>query len=116
MRLNFETGLDRYYGLLEYGVSEGIIKKEGRKFVMPDGNKYFKQDIENNPKEIFTMPILEELDKAIGSRFSYGSTKAPDNIFSLKTGDSEEEPCFKDDEELENFLENIGDNVNKDLE
>jgi len=71
--LNFDTGLNRYYGLVEFAISEGIFKKLGTRLELPDGTKVFEKRLYAQGEKFFTKEILDAIDVAVGKRFRYGS-------------------------------------------
>lgn len=75
VRLSYETGLDRYSGLLEMGVEAGMIEKGtvGR-YTFPDKQTATENKINETPEKFFTPAFLKELDeKYVRPTFSYGS-------------------------------------------
>jgi RecA/RadA recombinase len=72
VRLNYDSGLDPYYGLVEIAVNAGIFKKNSTRIELPDGSKVFEKTIYDNPEKYFTKDILDKLDKAVYNEFSYG--------------------------------------------
>jgi len=74
--LRYDTGLDRYYGLIELAVAHEIFKKVSNKIELPDGNKHYASHIIKNAEKIFTKDILDKIDKACGVEFKYGTTQA----------------------------------------
>lgn len=72
VRLNYDTGLDPYYGLVEIAVDAGIFKKNSTRIELPDGSKVFEKTIYDNPEKYFTKDILDQIDKAVYNEFSYG--------------------------------------------
>lgn len=70
--INFSKGLDRYYGLLEVGISCGLIQEKGYRFLFPNGELGFKKDIRNDPQRFFTHDLLLDLDKILGAKFKFG--------------------------------------------
>jgi len=74
-RLFYESGLDRYYGLIDLGALGGLFKKSGNKWQWPDGSIEFEKVIYDNPAKYFTSDILLELDTIAKDVFSYGSSK-----------------------------------------
>jgi hypothetical protein len=72
LRLNYETGLDPYYGLVDIAVNSGVFKKNSTRIELPDGSKVFEKTIYENPEKYFTKDVLEQLDKAVYNEFSYG--------------------------------------------
>jgi RecA/RadA recombinase len=72
LRLNYETGLDPYYGLVDIAVNSGVFKKNSTRIELPDGSKVFEKTIYENPEKYFTKDVLEQLNKAVYNEFSYG--------------------------------------------
>ena len=72
VRLMYERGLDRYYGLLELALKYDIFKSVSTRIELPDGTKTFGKTINNNPEKFFTPDIMEQLDEVAGKEFKYG--------------------------------------------
>ena len=70
--LSYTGGLDRYYGLLEFGEKHGIFKKSGNRYEMGESKLYGKQ-ILKDPQKYFTEDVLKQLDEACKTEFSYGT-------------------------------------------
>ena len=73
VRLNYNTGLDQYYGLLDLALQYNIFKKNSTRIELPDGSKVFEKNINDNPEKYFTPDILKLLDEAAAKEFKYGS-------------------------------------------
>jgi len=71
--LNFDSGLNRYYGLVDLAVEYGIFKKLSTRIQLPDGTKIFEKRINKDPEKYYTDEILEAIDEAAGKEFRYGS-------------------------------------------
>ena len=71
--LSYTGGLDRYYGLLEFGEKHGIFKKSGNRYEMGESKLYGKQ-ILKDPEKYFTEEVLKQLDEAATKEYSYGSS------------------------------------------
>ena len=71
--LRYDTGLNRYYGLVDLAVDHGIFKKVSTRIEMPDGTKVFSKAIYKNPEKYFTKDILDQLDVICQKEFTYGS-------------------------------------------
>ena len=69
--LSYSDGLDRYYGLLEFGEKHGIFKKVGNRYEMGEAKLYAKV-ILGDPTKYFTKEVLDQLDQAAQKEFSYG--------------------------------------------
>ena len=72
VRLTYDKGLDRYYGLLELAEKYEIFKKVSTRFELPDGSKQFGKTILNDPETYFTKDIMHQLDLAAETEFKYG--------------------------------------------
>lgn len=72
MKLNYITGLDKYYGLLDLAEKHGIIKKVSTRYEMPDGTKVFAKTINEDPEKYFTPELLDQIDEAARQEFLYG--------------------------------------------
>ncbi len=74
--LNYRTGLDPYYGLLDLAVKFDIFKKVSTKIELPGGSTEFASRIEADPTKYFTDEILDKIDGACKDEFLYGKTNA----------------------------------------
>jgi len=70
--LSYKGGLDRYYGLLEFGEKHGIFKKAGNRYEIGESKLYGKQ-ILKDPEKYFTEDVLKKIDEAAIQEFSYGT-------------------------------------------
>jgi RecA/RadA recombinase len=73
VRLTYDKGLDRYYGLLELAEKYEIFKKVSTRFELPDGSKQFGKTILSEPEKYFTGDIMHKLDLAAETEFKYGA-------------------------------------------
>lgn len=71
--LDFNTGLDRYYGLTELALKHGLFKNVSTRIELPDGSKQYGKTIRENPEKFFTDDILQKLDEIAKAEFKYGS-------------------------------------------
>ena len=72
VRINFEKGLDKYYGLLELAIKYGIFKQVSTRIELPDGTKQYGKTILTEPEKYFTKDILSQLDEVAQKEFKYG--------------------------------------------
>ena len=70
--LNYQEGLDKYYGLLTLAEKYGIVKKVSNKYEFPDGTKAFESQIKKNPEKFFTDTILTMIEEGCQADFLYG--------------------------------------------
>ena len=73
VRLMYERGLDRYYGLLELALKAGIFKSISTRIELPDGTKTFGKTINNQPEKFFTEDVMRQLDEFAQKEFKYGN-------------------------------------------
>ncbi len=74
VRLTYDRGLDRYYGLLELAEKYDIIKKVSTRYELPDGSKQFGKTIMNDPETYFTAEILAQLEECASKEFKYAGS------------------------------------------
>ena len=73
VRLRYETGLDKYYGLLDLATKHGIFKQVSTRIELPDGSKQYAKSIYADPEKYFTDDILKQIDEAATKEYSYGN-------------------------------------------
>jgi RecA/RadA recombinase len=79
VRLNYETGLDRYYGLLDLALASEIFKKSSTRVELPNGKTEFAKTINNNPEKFFTEEVMERLEVVVRDYFKYGNETRTDD-------------------------------------
>ena len=84
VRLTYDKGLDRYYGLLDLALASGIFEKASTRVKLPNGKTEFGKTINNNPEKYFTEDVMERLETVVQSHFKYG------NKNENRTDDTEE--------------------------
>ena len=74
VKLSYDTGLDRHFGLLDLALVGGLVKKtpSGKKYIMPNGKEYFESAVYKDPTKHFTDEFLQQIDEVAQSIFSYG--------------------------------------------
>ena len=73
VRLTYNKGLDRYYGLLELAEKHGVFKRVSNRFELSDGSKQYGKTIMNEPKKYFTEEVMKKLEEAANKEFRYGN-------------------------------------------
>jgi|TARA_R110001592_G_scaffold49977_1_gene155105 RecA/RadA recombinase len=73
VRLSYDKGLDKYYGLLELAIKYGIFKQVSTRIELPNGKTQFGKTIINSPEEYFTEEVMKQLDDAAEKEFKYGN-------------------------------------------
>ena len=72
VRLTYDKGLDRHYGLLELAEKYGIFKKLATRYELPNGMKQYGKSILREPEKYFTEEIMQQLETAAEKEFKYG--------------------------------------------
>lgn len=72
VRLSYDKGLDKYYGLLDLAERYNIIKKVSTRYELPDGTKLYGKEILGNPQKYFDDAMLSMLEECAKREFSYG--------------------------------------------
>jgi len=72
IKLSFDKGLDRYYGLLDIAEKYDIIKKVSTRYELPDGSKVFGKFINENPEKVYTTELLDKINSVAKKEYMYG--------------------------------------------
>ena len=72
VRLTYDRGLDKYYGLVDLALKYGIFKSVSTRIELPDGTKQYAKTINNDPTKFFTEDIMKQLDDCADKEFRYG--------------------------------------------
>ena len=73
VRLTYDKGLDKYYGLLDLALKYGIFKNVSTRIELPDGTKQYGKTINNDPEKYFTEDVMKQLEDAVKKEFMYGN-------------------------------------------
>ena len=72
VRLTYDKGLDRHYGLIDLAVKYDIFKSVSTRIELPDGSKQYGKTIMNDPEKYFTEDVMKQLEEAVEKEFKYG--------------------------------------------
>ena len=72
VRLTYNKGLDKYYGLLDLALKYNMFKQVSTRIELPDGTKQYAKTINNDPEKYFTKDIMDLLDEAASKEYKYG--------------------------------------------
>ena len=72
VRLSYDKGLDRHYGLIDLAVKYDIFKSVSTRIELPDGSKQYGKTIMNDPEKYITEDVMKQLEEAVGKEFKYG--------------------------------------------
>ena len=73
VRLTYDKGLDKHYGLLDLAIKYNIFKAVSTRIELPDGTKQYAKTINNEPDKFYTKSILNQIDKGAKKEFLYGA-------------------------------------------
>ena len=71
VKLGYQSGIDRYYGLLEFGEKHGVFKRTGNRYEI-DGKQLYGKSIYSEPEKYFDESIMKQLEEAAKKEFLYG--------------------------------------------
>ena len=77
VKITYDKGLDRYYGLLDIAEKYNIIKKVSTRYELPDGTKVFGKSINDQPEKYWTKELLDMIDEVCKKEFLYGQFEQP---------------------------------------
>jgi len=60
--IDFTTGLNKYYGLLNYSIEKGLVKKDGNSRVFPTGEVLKIKEIRPRQEELFNDDLLKKIN------------------------------------------------------
>jgi len=85
MYLSFESGLNKYYGLLELAVGFGVIQQTGSTYQLPDGTKLGYYSKWKNDHGLWDKTIIPGIEEKIKVEWKYGNNagkedKIPDEV------------------------------------
>lgn len=69
--LRYDTGLDRYYGMVDAAIEAGVWNKSANRVDTPQGKVYPKA-IYKDPEKYFTEEVMMVIDQWAKNEFSYG--------------------------------------------
>ena len=72
VKITYDKGLDRHYGLLDIAEKYNIIKKISTRYELPDGSKVFGKAINDNPEKYWSKELLNMIDTVCKKEFMYG--------------------------------------------
>lgn len=76
--LDHQTGIHKYYGVLDFMESQGKVKRISKKVELPGGASAFESVVYKNPEKYFTKEVLDAAEEAASGEFLYGSAKQPE--------------------------------------
>jgi RecA/RadA recombinase len=79
VQLNYDKGLNKYYGMVDIALNCGIFKKVSTKIELPDGKTVFEKHLVEDPDKYFTKEVMVALEAAVGKQFKYGQPSAEGN-------------------------------------
>lgn len=85
--LDYQTGMDRYYGLFEIAKKLGVAEKCGNGFKFADSKQFHMKDIQENPEQFYTDAVLAAIEEKVATAFRYGQGVP----MSLSADDEDEE-------------------------
>ena len=86
VRLTYDKGLDKHYGLLDLALKYGIFKQTSTRIELPNGTTQFGKTINNNPEKYFTEDVLEQLNECAKKEFKYGKEEIQE-VVDEETGE-----------------------------
>jgi RecA/RadA recombinase len=76
-KLDYATGMDRYYGLIEFAKKFGLTEKSGngQKFTIgEDPKQFFESSLLAEPQVYFTKEVLDAIEEKVKQTFPYGKS------------------------------------------
>ena len=83
--IRYDTGLDRWYGMVDFAIEAGIWKKAGSRINVGDSTPYASA-IYADTNKYFTDEVMKAIDEYVGRKFMYGSAFDDSDIEELESG------------------------------
>lgn len=81
MYLSFESGLNKYYGLLDLAVGFGVVVQNGATYALADGTKLGYYKSWRGDEELWNNKLLPAIEAKINTEWQYGnSEEVPDEL------------------------------------
>ena len=80
VQLNYDSGLNKYYGLLDIAIKYNIFKKISTRIELPDGKTAFEKTINENPEKYYTETVMKQLEEAVAKEFKYGGGREEEPV------------------------------------
>ena len=90
VQLNYDTGLNPYYGLVPIAVKYDIFKKVSTRIELPNGKTAFEKSINNEPEKYFTEDVMQRLEDAVAKEFKYGNIEETVEIEEIEEVENED--------------------------
>ena len=74
VRLRYDEGLSKHYGLLQMAEKCGAVKRVANRFEFPDGKKVYEKAVLSDPESYFNEEMLTKIDDACKKEFMYGQS------------------------------------------
>jgi alanine racemase len=97
VKLSFEKGLHRYYGLLDLAEKYDLVKKVSTRYEMPDGTKVYAKSVYADPEKYFTKDFMAKLDEAAKKEYMYGVIEEDEEFISDSDAAREDELTSSED-------------------
>lgn len=91
--IRYDTGLQRWYGMIDLAIEAGIWQKSGTRIELQDGSKIYAKNIMEEVDRFFTDDIMSKIDKYCERKFKYGNAvqEEIDGESSTNTDDDSED-------------------------
>lgn len=77
--LNYDSGLDPYYGLVDLALECKAFEKLGTRIQVEDGSKVYEKSIYKEPEKYFTESVMSKIEEHVSAKFKYGSSLRVDD-------------------------------------
>jgi len=90
VKLGFDSGLDRYYGLLPLALKYEVFGKDTKYIIMPDGSKVFESRLAKDPEKYYTEEVLQQIDDACKREFLFGGGEIVYDDLEVEEGSADD--------------------------
>lgn len=70
--LDYRTGLDRWYGMVDFAVESGVWQKVANRIETDEGAKVYPKQIMKEPEKYFNEKVMSAIEDYVNNHFRYG--------------------------------------------
>lgn len=72
--LDYKTGLDRWYGMVDFAVECGVWQKVANRIETDDGSKVYPKQIMKDPDKYFNEEVMSRIEDYVNDHYRYGGS------------------------------------------
>jgi len=83
--LDYKTGLDRWYGMVDFAVECGVWQKVANRIETDDGSKVYPKQIMKEPDKYFNEQVMSRIEEYVNDHYRYGGNVIDREVDSIES-------------------------------